>query len=121
MNSASTAEQQNKKKRTKKQPFSLKFDSEVDFANSFAKGRVCIYPVIFLYFVCLLEFMVGKGGSFEPLRFPSFENCAGVDVDLPLSQMKVSCNLFLLRGGGGVIERWGGKGREKLESAGKCR
>ncbi|KAK2572341.1 Condensin complex subunit 2 [Acropora cervicornis] len=39
MNSASTAEQQNKKKRTKKQPFSLKFDSEVDFANSFAKGR----------------------------------------------------------------------------------
>lgn len=40
MNSASTAEQQSKKKRTKKQPFSLKFDSEVDFANSFAKGRV---------------------------------------------------------------------------------
>lgn len=39
MNSALTTEQQNKKKRTKKQPFSLKFDSEVDFANSFAKGR----------------------------------------------------------------------------------
>ena len=80
MNSASTAEQQNKKKRTKKQPFSLKFDSEVDFANSFAKGRVCIYPVIFLYFVCLLEFMVGKGGYFEPLRFPLFEKCTRVGV-----------------------------------------
>jgi len=39
MNSASTAEQQNKKKRAKKQPFSIKFDSEVDFTSSFAKGR----------------------------------------------------------------------------------
>lgn len=39
VNSALPDEQQNKKKRTKKQPFSLKFDSEVDFANSFAKGR----------------------------------------------------------------------------------
>ena len=42
VNSALPDEQQNKKKRTKKQPFSLKFDSEVDFANSFAKGRVSI-------------------------------------------------------------------------------
>lgn len=89
MNSALTTEQQNKKKRTKKQPFSLKFDSEVDFANSFAKGRVCIYPVTFLNFVCLLEFTVEKGGYFEPLWFPLFENCARVDLDLPLPQAKL--------------------------------
>lgn len=39
INSASTAEQQNKKKRAKKQPFCLKFDEEVDFELSFAKGK----------------------------------------------------------------------------------
>ncbi|KAJ7356351.1 hypothetical protein OS493_025460 [Desmophyllum pertusum] len=38
-NSMSTAEQQNKKKRAKKQPFTIKFDSEVDFGSSFSKGR----------------------------------------------------------------------------------
>jgi len=35
-----TAEEQNKKKRTKKQPFTIKFESEVDFGKSFSRGRV---------------------------------------------------------------------------------
>ncbi|CAH3123316.1 unnamed protein product [Pocillopora meandrina] len=35
----STAEQQSKKKKAKKQPFTINFDSEVDFASSFSKGK----------------------------------------------------------------------------------
>lgn len=38
-NSKPGAEQQNKKKRAKKQPFTIKFDSEVDFGKSFSRGR----------------------------------------------------------------------------------
>ena len=40
-NSISTADQQNKKKRARKEPFTIKFDSEVDFTTNFSKGRVC--------------------------------------------------------------------------------
>jgi len=36
----SGSEEQNKKKRTKKQPFTIKFDSEVDFGKSFSRGKV---------------------------------------------------------------------------------
>ena len=39
-NSMPGAEQQNKKKRAKKQPFTIKFDSEVDFGKCFSRGRV---------------------------------------------------------------------------------
>ncbi|RMX41808.1 hypothetical protein pdam_00012481 [Pocillopora damicornis] len=35
----STAEQQSKKKKAKKEPFTINFDSEVDFASSFSKGK----------------------------------------------------------------------------------
>ena len=42
-NSISTADQQNKKKRTRKEPFTIKFDSEVDFTTNFSKGRVRSY------------------------------------------------------------------------------
>ena len=46
-NSISTADQQNKKKRARKEPFTIKFDSEVDFTTNFSKGRVCSH--IFLH------------------------------------------------------------------------
>ena len=56
MNSASTAEQQqNKKKRSKKQPFSIKFDNEVDFGSSFAKGRVCFMYRTTDAVTCIIE------------------------------------------------------------------
>ena len=42
-NSISTADQQNKKKRARKEPFTIKFDSEVDFTTNFSKGRVRSY------------------------------------------------------------------------------
>ena len=42
-NSTSTSDQQNKKKRTRKEPFTIKFDSEVDFTTNFSKGRVSSY------------------------------------------------------------------------------
>lgn len=38
-NSISTADQQNKKKRARKEPFTIKFDSEVDFTTNFSNGR----------------------------------------------------------------------------------
>ena len=56
MNSASTAEQQqNKKKRAKKQPFSIKFDVEVDFGSSFARGRVCFMYRTTDAMTCIIE------------------------------------------------------------------
>lgn len=41
----STAEQQSKKKKSKKQPFTIHFDSEVDFASSFSKGKVMKFNI----------------------------------------------------------------------------
>lgn len=53
-NSMSAAEEQNKKKRAKKQPFTIKFDSEVDFGKRFSRGRVMPYtlpPLVTLHVI----------------------------------------------------------------------
>ena len=67
------ADQQNKKKRARKEPFTIKFDSEVDFTTNFSKGRVRSY--IFLHLRKRLHNSTLRAhteelAAFWPLFFP---------------------------------------------------
>ena len=97
-NSISTADQQNKKKRTRKEPFTIKFDSEVDFTTNFSKGRVRSY--IFLHlrkrlYNSTLSAYTEELEALWPLFFPIFKNSVNGKNRLKVSVQSMAFPIFV--------------------------